>query len=260
MNEKLKQILEHPAAIPSASAVGGFAVGLGVGLLIARRNLAKNLDDIAAEIEAETAELERLTHELYSVSDEIPENVTIVPKDEEHIYDGSDESEVTLNGEVIELPVEDVPEGQVVNEVAAKPALSKIFSGATESDWSYEEEFNKRDGEAIYILHRDEFFAEETGWSQTTLTWYDGDSVLCDERNEPVRKHEEVVGEDLRFGHGSGDANVAYIRNENIEAEYEVIFDPGSYSVEVMGQDVEDSYAEGDLKHMQTPRRMRLGD
>lgn len=261
MNEKLTKILEHPATIPSASAVGGFIVGVGVGLLIARRNLTKHFTEIAADIEADTAEIERLTEELYTVTDEIPDDVTIVPVEDEHKYDGRDEAAITLNGESIDIPDSAEDDlGEIVNEVAVKPTLAQVFSDSGDTEWDYELEFNARDGEPIYILHRDEFFAEETGWSQTTLTWYDGDDVLCDERNEPVRKHEEVIGENIRFGHGSGDPNVVYIRNENIQAEYEVILDPGSYSIEVLGLNVEESYAEGDLKHMQTPRRMRPQD
>ena len=56
-----------------------------------------------------------------------------------------------------------------------------------------------------------------------------------------------VVG-DLRFGHGSNDPNVVYIRNDRLKAEYEVLLNSGSYQEEILGQKFEKE-AKDELKH-----------
>jgi hypothetical protein len=61
----------------------------------------------------------------------------------------------------------------------------------------------------------------------------------------------------LVFGHGSGDPNVVYIRNEKLQAEYEVLRDPGSYEIEVLGGHVEREMQEVDLKHSRQPGKFR---
>jgi hypothetical protein len=84
------------------------------------------------------------------------------------------------------------------------------------------------------------------GYTQTTLTFYSGDNILADEQDSPVYNYESVVG-NLRFGHGSNDSNVVYIRNEKLEAEYEVLLFDGSFEIEVLGYVAEANVIEHSL-------------
>lgn len=145
-------------------------------------------------------------------------------------------------------------ENLVVNEVndpedivvEHQPNYVNIFNDEL-GEWNYELELNNRSEDIPYVLHYNEFFNEEMGFGQSTLTYYEGDDILTDENDVPIYNHSSVVGE-LLFGHGSNDPNVVYIRNEKLHAEYEVLREPGSYQVEILGADVETSYKE-DLKH-----------
>lgn len=107
--------------------------------------------------------------------------------------------------------------------------------------WDYEEELAKRTSDAPYIIHKDEYDAEEAGYSQSTLTFYAGDSVLVDERDVPIYDAGKIVGEPI-FGHGSQDPSICYIRNDRLEAEYEILLEEGFYQVEVLGAEIEHSY------------------
>lgn len=120
-------------------------------------------------------------------------------------------------------------------------------------EWSYEAERATRTDTAPYILHRDEFFGEEMGFDQSTWTYYEGDDILVDETDTPVYNYQENTGE-LKWGHGSGDENVVYIRNEDMKAEYEVVRNEGHYSVEVLGLELEERLAADDLRHSRQQR------
>jgi hypothetical protein len=131
-------------------------------------------------------------------------------------------------------------------------SMINVFAEADE-DWDYEYELSMRLPHIPYTIHRDEFFADEMGWdSQSTLTWYEGDEVLVDELNNALTNAPAFIGNPT-FGHGSGDPNVVYVRNEKFQAEYEVLRDPGSYEIEVLGLHMETEMEKQDFRHARSP-------
>jgi len=117
-------------------------------------------------------------------------------------------------------------------------------------EWVQEEEERSRTREKPYVISVEEFARSETGFKQQTLTYYKGDNVLCDDSEppNPIYDHPKVVG-DLKFGHGSKDISICYIRNEVLEGEYEIILEHGYYQIDVLGQEIEDQLMNGDVKH-----------
>mgnify|MGYP006274408799 FL=1 len=137
------------------------------------------------------------------------------------------------------------PENIVVEN---QPNLTNIFDGDSYSDWDYGFEISQRSLDKPYIIHQDEYFGKETEYTQSTLTYYAADDILVDEKEVPIYNYKSVTGE-LRFGHGSDDQNVVYIRNDRLSGEYEVIRDSGSYEVEVLGNQYEQALKNIDLKN-----------
>lgn len=123
---------------------------------------------------------------------------------------------------VVEGPEEE-PEAKVIN----------IFDNPAGDDWDYEKELEGR-GQQPYVIHQDEYFGNEQDFTQKTYTYYAGDNILVDDKDTPVHRHENVVGE-LKFGHGTTDKNTVYIRNPMLEMEFEILRMDGLYSEEVMG-------------------------
>ena len=109
--------------------------------------------------------------------------------------------------------------------------------------FDYDEEVKHRSVEAPYILSKEEFFQDELEHEQNTLTYYEGDEVLADDRDDILDDVDMMVGLDnlQRFGYGSGDNNIVYIRNEKLMQDFEVIRSKGKYSEEVAGFDSEKS-------------------
>lgn len=105
--------------------------------------------------------------------------------------------------------------------------------------WDYATEVKLRTPEHPYIIHKDEVgeMVTEKDYADVTFTFFEGDGILMGERDEVIDNQEDLVGlENLdRFGHGSGDPDVVYIRNDKFQMEIRVQRSGGSYSEEVHG-------------------------
>ena len=88
-----------------------------------------------------------------------------------------------------------------------------------------------------YVITIDEFAGEEDLYDKVTIYYYDEDDTIADENEEIVSDVESVVGGDslLRFGEGSGDYDIVYVRNERIRIDYEVIRLHRNYQETVLG-------------------------
>jgi hypothetical protein len=143
--------------------------------------------------------------------------------------DPPDESEQSDAVEESGEPEEDSSEE---NEIALR-----VFTSDSEEGFDYEEEIAKRTPEVPYIITQVEFFNNELGYEQATLTYFEGDDVLVDGKDEVVDDREITVGDDnlSRFGHGAADHDMVYIRSEQLSMEFEIIRDHGSYTKQVLG-------------------------
>lgn len=134
-----------------------------------------------------------------------------------------------------------------------------VFDSVETPEWNYDKEIANREQspEAPYVIHLDEYTRNDMGFAQETLTYYGGDDILCDVSDKIIYNHKQLVGEPLKFGYGSNDPTVVYIRNEKLEREWEIVLHRGLYSVEVGGLEIEEEYEAEDLKHSNTPRKFR---
>lgn len=120
--------------------------------------------------------------------------------------------------------------------------------------WDYEAELPNRSPDFPYIIGFDEFEIGEEGFSQSTLTYYEKDDILTDDKDVPIYDR-RIVGE-LKFGHGSNDPNIVYIRNTSLQSEFEILRDSGSFQEIVLGEEIE-TRLNGDKEE---PRKFRPTD
>lgn len=126
-----------------------------------------------------------------------------------------------------------------------EPKVRNIFENQSqiavpsEDGWNYETELAKRvtnrDTDRPYVIHADE--QRELDYTETEFTYYEGDDVVLDSEDRIVKQTDALLGVDFRekFGHGSGDSNTVYIRNDVISVDIEVTRVSGMFSVEVLG-------------------------
>lgn len=121
---------------------------------------------------------------------------------------------------------------------AAAEEVQNIFElGEGESGFDYEAEVRMRKPERPYLITSQEHDENEDEFEQSTLTYFEGDDVLLDSRDKPIPDPDMIVGDDnlLRFGVGSGDPKVVYVRNERLKMDFEILKSEGKYTEEVLG-------------------------
>jgi hypothetical protein len=115
-----------------------------------------------------------------------------------------------------------------------RPVVHNNVFAQSDDEWDYEAELSTRRPPTPYIIHADEFIGDEMGYHQTTLTYYVGDDIMTDTDDTPIYGYLQMMG-DLKFGHGSKDPTVVYIRNEGLRSEWEILRHAGKYEQEVLG-------------------------
>lgn len=261
MNETLVKLGQSRWTAAAGGLLAGVGLGIGVGLLLTRQKVRTVKDEIAEvhqvqlELDFERAEKDRefnlQIQQAALVTRELKENGLRFL-----------ESVKGLGTGVVEKAASELLEVEHAVQTAEQETdtdtkvVTNVFDTAGD-EWDYAIELNERRRQSVYVIHIDEFMADEMEWeSQSTLTWYEGDKILTDSKDVPIYDWVSVVGE-LKFGHGSKDANVCYIRNERLQAEYEVLRDPGSYEMIVLGNQVEERARRADVKHEHSPRKFR---
>jgi len=149
-------------------------------------------------------------------------------------------------------------EGDFSSPEAAKETLSQVvrqyqFDQPEDpaNDEIEEPQEEKIDTENPYIVSLEEFMEERQDLDKITLTYYEGDDVLTDDRDVAILDYEKNIGNDAlsKFGHLSKDPNVVYVRNEKLEIDYEILKDHRSFSEAVLG-----------IREEKEVRRMREDD
>lgn len=122
-------------------------------------------------------------------------------------------------------------------EVVAEEIVRNVFvQQASIDDWDQDAEEASRNPAVPYVISHDEYLENAYQHEQDTLTWYAGDEILTDAREQLLDDTLAIVGPNMdKFGHGSRDSSVVYIRNERIETDFEVTMKQGSYAEEVAG-------------------------
>jgi hypothetical protein len=97
------------------------------------------------------------------------------------------------------------------------------------------------------VIHQDEFHSSADGvnrddYTRIVYTYYAGDDVLVDMDNHPVPHGDLIVGQDnLKFGHGTDDEDVVFVRNEGRKLEIEICRTQDRYDVMVLGIDPDEA-------------------
>jgi hypothetical protein len=101
-----------------------------------------------------------------------------------------------------------------------------------------QDEFANRRAGKPYVIHEDEFTNDNLpSHSVTTYSYYQVDGVLADEDGSRIPNAQEIVGNALsRFGHGTSDPNVVFVRNDVLQLQIEITRLPDSaYEQDVEG-------------------------
>lgn len=258
MNTTIRSFVTNRRVVALSAAALGFVTGGVVGVLVTKRvylnALIEELDDRKHDRQMDIlrdrmnrTDFTKAEHKHFSPEAKHPDpRMTHEELNEER-------SLRIIQGEGKDPELErllDEEEAQIRRE----KARHHTFDTPTD-DWDYEKELNTRESKEVYVIHRDEYIEDAMGYHQSTIEFYVQDAVMTDALQHPIYNYTDFVGHEAldMFGHGSGDNDVVYVRNDREKAEFEVLRNSGSYEVEVLGFEVEDQYAQEDLKHSRFP-------
>lgn len=224
-------ILGVTAAVSAASA-GGLVY------FLSKRTFKAKYERIA---EAEIAEAKRFYGVLHKKDNKFSDPVEALKQRTEDLGYAAKHSPEPAKDE--EVPEVAEPTTRLIKEAQVRAVsvdeTRNVFEDAMPSDdtFNYEEEIRLRTETEPYIISYDEYFQGEKDYQQTTLTYFAGDDVLTDDRDQPIDESDKAVGDEnlRRFGHGSKDNNIVYIRNDRLEIDFEVCRSQGKYTEEILG-------------------------
>ena len=248
--------------IPASVGVTSFGLGVGIGYLFAKTRIGKlesKIEDLGTkvgDVRTDIGEVRSNTDQLEFKFEESEQRVDRALQQTARVVERfRDEGRTFLDkhaGAPIQAAKDRHPSKP--NETILTPIIDdkeddimiNVFRNETERDdnWDYDEELKTRSPDHPYIIHKDEYDSNELDYTQDSLMYYKGDDVLCDDHDIPIYNYQKLVGE-LRFGHGSLDPSIVYVRNEDNEVEWEIILDHGYFQTEVLGQQVEDNIKHG---------------
>jgi hypothetical protein len=237
MKERILKLISDPKKFPIMVGVVSFGAGATIGYFAGKKNRKQPyiIPPMASHIDREDLD-NYLKEEVKVDNDIVISSQEVLPDDK-----------VVSGATFVEEKIKTVSAPPVTPE--SVEVVSQTIFADNDDDWDYAKELQNRTPDQPYIIHKDEFYADEMEFTQSTLTYYAGDNILTDEEDVPIYNHDDVIGP-MQFGHGSkGDPNVFHVRNEKRKAEYEIIRDAGLYSVEVLGLEIEDNQRARNIKH-----------
>lgn len=254
MKQQIQALVRNPKVIVGSIVVISLTTGGYAGHQFAKNKLKTYYEDISTK---EIAEAKEFYGRLYKSDEENNDPVKVLER-----LHGSEEEEPEIasyqtivadgpySAEEDLIVDSDIIVAQTVTTEKIRPTVSRkrhnIFDDNPNGDFDYDVEVTFRTEDKPYIITHDEFFEGEKDYQQSTLTYFEEDDVLADERDQPVP--EDTVGEDhlTRFGFGSKDHNIVYVRNDELQIDFEINRSENSYAKEVLGFDDTDT----GLKHM----------
>ena len=89
----------------------------------------------------------------------------------------------------------------------------------------------REDQKLPYIIDAAAFHNTQQWYEKITLTYFEGNDVLTDDREDPIDNPEELVGTDYKkfFGIDEDEPDIVMIRNDCNGCDYEICRVPASY-------------------------------
>lgn len=205
------------------AALGGILIGFAGGFELAKRRLKTKYEKLA---EKEIAEARAFYNRLNKEVATPQEAVEVVSP---------------LVGEAADAMLR--YQGQSVTEEDTEPDVTvdvnvNVFTeNEPDEVFDLEREKLNRTSKAPYIISHEEFLEAEPEYNQVTLTYYEGDDTLVDEKDDPIPIPDDIVGEESlqRFGYGSDSSRSVYVRNDRLALDFEVVKSDGKFAHEVLG-------------------------
>lgn len=228
MAEVARRVDGRSVALVLLGTAAGAAIGGTVGFIVAKSKLETKYEKLAEEEISQMREHYFQKLQAAEAAEEKPSPAEVVKGAGYTPY-----SEIEPSSDA------GPKEPAVVVEKGTVTDVTNVFATPQPEtpEWDQEAEESQRSSTHPYIIHKDEYKANEKEYDQMTWTYYSDDDVLANDVDRPVNAVDGYVPVDFaeKFGHGSGDPNVVYVRNDELSIELEIIRNPGNFAEVVHG-------------------------
>lgn len=227
-------VVKHNPWLAIGAGVLGITVGFAVGYKYAEKKLFKGFEEhLQQQLDAARRNFERevkYTNKYSTPAEAVKDLITEGPENAEAAAQTQQVIDET------DRLLEEHGYIQVTEEVAVERNVF-VNGQPMQDDFDYEREAALRSPEQPYVISHDEFLENLPEHGQVTITYYVGDDTLADERDEPITDIDYVVGTQnlAKFGYGSRDSNIVYVRNEKTDLDFEILRSEGKFAEEVLG-------------------------
>lgn len=239
----------------------GLLIGGGLGYIYANRQLSSKYESLVEEEIKKTREFFEKAKDV--VEEPKREGLRIVNEDKPDLESAAKSLLKYQGVEIEEDPEEELEEDE--EEVEEDPeeleeteVVRNVFAQVEDPDFDIEAEMEHRSPDEPYVISEEEYRLGELGYSNTAITYYEGDNILADEDDREIPLIDPIIGEKNleRFGDGSGDPRIVFIRNERLGADFEVLKHDGKYAHEIMGLEHSDGGPRA-RRQMNEPRKFK---
>ena len=246
--EQLASIAQSKKFLVAATAAFAGLAGAVAGFKVAQKQLEKTYADLA------TAEIEQAKifySTLHKKDDyETPEStaetlgVVLSPEADAELREAAEVLKA-YQGEPNEMPP--IHEARLVaatlgpNGMGSVDVVESVFDNDADYDLDDEDDHlyngDNVDLSKPVIISKDAFFQNEPEYTQVTVTYFQGDDIVVDERDDTLDDVDDAIGNEnlQRFGQKSKDPNVVYVRNHKRSMDFEVLKSKGKFEQEVLG-------------------------
>lgn len=232
--EYLNQIIRSRKAIAALGVSFGALAGAFAGATVAAKKLKAEYEAIS---EQEIADAKEFYKRLYKADEfATPESAAEALLGDAQA--GVDASHVRIKEAADAM----IMYGNVEPAEGTHEIGKNIFTDV-DVDEAFDPAAQERDPAFPYIITYEEFREGAEDYNQVTLTYYEVDGVLTDDRDDVVENEDDMVGEEnlTKFGVGSQDHSIVYVRNERLELDMCIEKSRNSYATHVAGLSLEHS-------------------
>jgi hypothetical protein len=213
--------------------LGGVGIGVAVGFFFGYRY---NREKIRAEAFAKSEEEVEKIRELYRDRAKVvvPEKPSVEQVVEERGYLDPERERP------LPTPVPFVSEP----DTTEPPIVVDPDRQVPEFIWNYPHELARRSPDRPYVIHQEEFQEEGSQFNHVTYTYFAEDGfVMNDEDQQLFTDVDARVGLHnlVRFGHGTDDPDIVFIRNHELNIEIELARTYNSYQRDIEGLEPDDA-------------------
>jgi hypothetical protein len=228
-----------------------FIVGAGIGsvasILILQKKVERHYQNIANEEINSVVDTYKLLRKQPPYDDPRTAVQAYAERMDElqYLNDGGeepDEETKEAEGDLAELIV-----AHAHSHKDPRPVLSNIWDTEgvpevmTEAEMEDGALFGTRSPDHPYVISFKEFMEDEEHYDKISIEWFEFDNTLADDREQIIPDVDEMVGRRnlSRFGQGSEDPNIVYVRNEHLHIDFEIAYNDKGYAEVVLDIDPE---------------------